>query len=271
MFWSYFILCYVDIRYTCGEQCRCVTFLLCFTTHCLREARTHTRTHTHLHFLSHSLASFGSCLSWACCYLSGTVLPSGIYTTIFLSVLILVLDVSHVPIWGTLWHVPSQAQRFLAWWWLFPPLIWGFVIGVDGFRLPLPYLFCRGLVAGAQFCPLYRLAPFHLGTNCWSLTRRCLCLGRFLWLVADGLTTLETPFSSVERRLSGWYPFGLLLWAAVVVFPLLLSALRFVYASALRLIPLPWWGFPWLSDGHFLCLRLIFSDCSFWWLPLGST
>lgn len=92
---------------------------------------------------------------------------------------------------------------------------------------------------GAQFCPLYLLTPFHLGTNCWSLTRRCLCLGRFLWLVADGLTTLETPFSSVERRLSGWYPFGLLLWAAVVVFPLLLSALRFVYASALRLIPLP--------------------------------
>ena len=124
---------------------------------------------------------------------------------------------------------------------------------------------------GAQFCPLYLLTPFHLGTNCWSLTRRCLCLGRFLWLVADGLTTLETPFSSVERRLSGWYPFGLLLWAAVVVFPLLLSALRFVYASALRLIPLPWWWFPWLSDGHFLCLRLIFSDCSFWWLPLGST
>ena len=72
---------------------------------------------------------------------------------------------------------------------------------------------------GAQFCPLYRLTPFHLGTNCWSLTRRCLCLGRFLWLVADGLTTLGTPFSSVERRLSGWYPFGLLLWAAVVVFP----------------------------------------------------
>ena len=78
------------------------------------ERPAHTRTRTHLHFLSHSLASFGSCLSWACCYLSGTVLPRGIYTTIFLSVLILVLDVSHVPIWGTLWHVPFASAALLG-------------------------------------------------------------------------------------------------------------------------------------------------------------
>ena len=74
-------------------------------------------------------------------------------------------------------------------------------------------------------------------------------LGRFLWLVADGLTALETPFSSVERRLSGWYPFGLLLWAAVVVFP--------CFFLLYDLFMLPLCGLYHYPDGDFLGLVMV--------------